>query len=149
MIKSTTAIWIGVGIGIVVGGIFAGCYYYSKYKKKLKEKEIEIKNKTDELLNSKEYIAELTASKVVDWFKENKNSESETDCVILKPTEKTMGGLGYQKDSDIYGDKSLVQMIYDSNNKSPEKIRLIVYDNIDTNLETQIDENNGFMVVTL
>ena len=149
MMKSSTAIILGVGIGVAVSAIGSGCYYYYRHKKQLEEKAELLNRNTEELLNKKEHVNKLNSSDIVEWFKNNVIEGSDISCVVSKPIERVLTGLGCKVDKDIYGDNALIQMLYDTQNKKAVKIRLIEYDNIDTNLETQIDESNGFMVVTL
>ncbi len=146
--KNTTAIIVGVGVGVVISAIGIGCYYYYRYKKKTIEKEKMAEEKTEDLLKRKEHFDKLNSSDIVEWFNDNA-SEAETSCVVARPIKRVLEGLGCKSDKSIYGDNTLIQMIYDGESKKATKIRLIEYDNIDTNLETQIDEKDGFMVVTL
>lgn len=149
VMKNSTAIILGVGIGVAVSTIGIGCYCYYRHKKQLEEKEELLNRNTEELLNKKEHVNKLNSSDIVEWFKNNVIEGSEISCVVSKPIERVLIGLGCKVEKDIYGDNALIQMLYDTQNKKAVKIRLIEYDNIDTNLEAQIDENNGFMVVTL
>ncbi len=149
VMKNSTAIILGVGIGVAVSAIGIGCYCYYRHKKQLEEKEEQLNRKTEDLLNKKEHIDKLNSSDIVEWFKNNVIEGSETSCVVSRPIERVLTGLGCKVDRSIYGDNALIQMIYDTQNKKAVKIRLIEYSNIDTNLEAQIDENDGFMVVTL
>lgn len=149
VMKNSTAIILGVGIGVAVSAIGIGCYCYYRHKKQLEEKEELLNRNTEELLNKKEHVNKLNSSDIVEWFKNNVIEGSEISCVVSKPIERVLIGLGCKVEKDIYGDNALIQMLYDTQNKKAVKIRLIEYDNIDTNLEAQIDENNGFMVVTL
>ncbi len=149
VMKNSTAIILGVGIGVAVSAIGIGCYCYYRHKKQLEEKEEQLNRKTEDLLNKREHVDKLNSSDIVEWFRNNVMEGSEASCVVSRPIERVLTGLGCKVDRSIYGDNSLIQMIYDTQNKKAVKIRLIEYNNIDTNLETQIDENDGFMVVTL
>lgn len=149
MMRNSTAIILGVGIGITMCAIGIGCYCYYRHKKSIEEKEIQLERKTTELLEKKECIERLNSSEIVDWFKNNIDSDAENSCVVSRPIERVLAGLGCRTDKNIYGDNSLIQMIYDTENKQTVKIRLIEFKDIDTNLEAQIDESDGFMVVTL
>ncbi len=149
VMKNSTAIVLGVGIGITISAIGIGCYCYYRHKKTIEEKEAQLERKTAELLSKKECVEKLNSSEIVDWFKNNIDSDAETSCVVSRPIERVLTGLGCKIDKNIYGDNSLIQMIYDTENKQAVKIRLSEYKDIDTNLEAQIDESDGFMVVTL
>ena len=149
VMKNSTAIILGVGIGIAVSAIGIGCYCYYRHKKSIMEEEGQLEKKTADLLSKKEIIDKLNSSEIVDWFENNIVTDREASCVVSRPIERVLTGLGCRIDRSIYGDNSLIQMIYDTENKQAVKIRLIEYKDIDTNLEEQIDENDGFMVVTL
>lgn len=149
VINNSTAIILGVCIGVVISSIGIGCYYYYRRSEKYEETENILNRNTEELLNRKVHIDKLNSSDIVEWFKNNVIEGSETNYVVSRPIERVLTGLGCKVDRKIYGDNTLIQMIYDTESKKAIKIRLIEYNIIETNLETQIDENDGFMVVTL
>lgn len=147
--NESTAVIVGIGLGIVIGAVGVSCYF--SYKRKLKTQEMTNREaiNTEQLLNSSEFFTTIDAQNIVDWFSTNITADGEMSCVVAKPTEKVLTGLGCNSDCSRYGSKTLIQVIYDTEKKQASKIRLIEYDNIETNLEVQIDENDGFMVVTL
>lgn len=147
--KNSTAIWVGVGIGVAISAVGIGCYCYYRNKNTVLDTEDIQSKKTKDLLNSKVFFENLEPSEIVEWFKANVISGDAVNYVVSKPIDRVLTGLGCKIDKDLYGEKILIQMIYDTEKKKAIKIRLIEYANIDTNLEAQIDESNGFMVVTL
>lgn len=149
IMKNSTAICVGVGIGMAISAVGIGCFCYYRKKKTIQDVEEKKIQKTNELLNKKVFFEKLESSEIVEWFKTNVINGEEVSYVVSKPMDRVLTGLGCKAGKDLYGDRALIQMIYDTKKKKAIKIRLIEYANIDTNLETQIDESNGFMVVTL
>ncbi len=149
---------------MVSGGIIVGaaiCYggyrlykHFSVEKKdrdffeeKVKEKE-ESKQKFNELLATQTYVDLLTTSELTKWFKENSGIlKDDIKMIILTPTTSHMKGLGYPGVNELDPEKNILQVFYDNNN-GVIKSRLVNFSNIDTNLEANLIEQEGMIVVT-
>ena len=151
------------GIGVAIGGLaIYGVYRYFKSKdpnneKLRKEAEYEAKVKFEadkqkrfkELLENKSEIDNLTAKDLSGWFKEYKsNFPDNTKMIIAIPTDEVLKGLFYPITEPLDKEKNILQWFYDTDNKKILKIRLVTYQNIDTNFQTHLLENNGMIVVT-
>ena len=153
---------LAIGGGIVVG--VAICYcgyriykYYSAnsnkseediFDKKLKEKEYHAK-KMNDLLSNQVYFELLTAKDLTAWFKENRGKMPENaKMVIVTPTYENMKGLGYLGENDLDVETNVVQVFYDDESGEVYKIRLVNFTDIESNLQAQLIENEGMIVVT-
>lgn len=151
-----------IGIGVAIGGIaFYAVYKFLKSKdpnneKLRKEAEYEAKTKIaeerkkklDELLKTQSSVETLTSKEVSVWFKENKDSFiGNIKMVIAIPTDEVLKGLQYPISEEINKDKNLLQWFYDESNGNVLKIRLISYENIDSNFQAHLLENNGMLVI--
>lgn len=151
------------GIGVVIGGVaIYGVYKYFKSKdpnneKLKKEAEFEAKTKIaeervkrfHELLESKFSVSNLTAKDMSDWFKEYKaNFLTSTKMIIAIPTDDVMKGLKYPTTESLDKDKNLLQWFYDDETGKVLKIRLVTFENIESNFQAHLLENNGMLVVT-
>ena len=134
----------------------ATCGHYLKYRER-KEAEYEAKVKFEgekqrrfkELLDNKTVIENLTAKDLSAWFKEYKNDFSnEPKMIIAIPSDDILKGLLYPITEPLDKEKNILQWFYDTDNKKVLKIRLVSYQNIDTNFQTHLLENNGMIVVT-
>lgn len=151
-----------IGIGVAIGGIaFYAVYKILKSKdpnneKLRKEAEYEAKTKVaeerkrklDELLKTQSSVETLTSKEVSAWFKENKDSFSgNIKMIIAIPTDEILKGLQYPTSEEISKDKNLLQWFYDESNGKVLNIRLITYENIDSNFQAHLLENNGMLVI--
>lgn len=151
-----------IGIGVAIGGIaFYAVYKFLKSKdpnneKLRKEAEYEAKTKIaeerkrklDDLLKTQSSVETLTSKEVSVWFKENKDSfTGNIKMVIAIPTDEVLKGLQYPISEEINKDKNLLQWFYDESNGNVLKIRLICYENIDSNFQSHLLENNGMLVI--
>ncbi|MCR5701154.1 MAG: hypothetical protein K6G76_03295 [Lachnospiraceae bacterium] len=153
---------LAVGSGVIVGA--AICYggycllkYHSKksdlkeddiFAEKIRKKE-EQENKLHELLSRQVHIELLTARELTTWFKDNRNSvPKNAKMIIVTPTFDNMRGLGYYGDYNFDLDTNLVQVFYDDESGEVYKIRLVSFTNIESNLQANLIEQDGMMVVT-
>lgn len=151
-----------IGIGVAIGGIaFYAVFKFLKSKdpnneKLRKEAEYEAKTKLaeerkrklDELLKTQSSVETLTSKDVSVWFKENKDSfTGNIKMIIAIPTDEILKGLQYPTSEEISKDKNLLQWFYDESNGKVLKIRLITYENIDSNFQAHLLENNGMLVI--
>lgn len=95
-----------------------------------------------------EYIAEpLTSKLLVDWFRKNSISmESNVTKVIAFPTKEILNHLGYL-DAEIDERKNLIQYYYDNETNDLLGMRIVRFENIESNLQSKLLEANGFLKV--
>ena len=162
MIKTFLPYGIGFGIGVCIGGVaIYAVYKYLKSKdpnneKLRKEAEYEAKNKIaeeskrklDELLKTQTSVETLNSKEVSAWFKENKDSfTGDIRMIIAIPTDDILKRLQYPTCEEISKEKNLLQWFYDESNGKVLKIRLIIYENIDSNFQARLLENKGMLVI--
>ena len=158
MLKEALAIGGGIVVGVVLcyGGYRLYKYYSEKntskdedvFAEKLKEKEAQAK-KFNELISNQTYVELLTAKELTSWFKENRSTVPENaKMIITKPTQENMKGLGYFGENDLDVDTNIVQVFYDDVSGEVYKIRLVNYTDIESNLQAQLIEQDGMIIVT-
>jgi hypothetical protein len=98
-----------------------------------------------------EYLAgTVNSATIVQWFKSNKSSMDENVTrIIAIPTKELLEHLGYKLDAEFDKDRNLIQFYYDNKTNDVLNWRIIRYENIDSNLQAKLLENNGFLKVTL
>lgn len=150
------------GCGIVVG--VAVCYtgyrlykYYTEkgsvteddvFEKKLGKNELQAK-RFNELISNQTYVEFLTAKELTAWFKDNRSSVPENaKMIILIPTEEHMKGLGYLGENELDENTNIIQVFYNENSGDVYKIRLVSYTDIESNLQANLIEQDGMIVVT-
>lgn len=118
-------------------------FFAEKVQQKAKEKQ-----KFDELLTTQTHVELLTATELTTWFKENKGKyNEETQMLIVTPTIEHMRGLGYPSVNNLDENKNILQLFYDEKVGVVE-CRLVNFSNIETNLEANLIEQEGMIVVT-
>ncbi len=97
-----------------------------------------------------EYITEpLTANILVQWFKNNKASLGENVTrVIAVPTKDLLAHIGYHLDAELDKDKNLMQYYYDNNTNDLLGMRIVRFEDIDTNFQSKLLESQGFLKVS-
>lgn len=138
MWRQTLLVSGGVLLGLVVVGVV-----YELCKNKKSQKRLE------ELIDNQAHVEMLTVKELSKWFKENRHQFSNNaKMVVTYPTEDILKGLGYE--SEVYIDKetNIIQFFYDEATSRAMKIRLINYTEIDSNLQAQLLEQDGMLVVT-
>jgi hypothetical protein len=158
MLKEVLAVGGGIVVGVAI--CYVGYRVYKNYSEKnaqkekdifaekLKEKEAQAKRFSD-LLSSQIYVENLTAKDLTAWFKENRNTVPEdAKMIIITPTEANLKGLGYSADSDLDIDTNVIQVFYNDVTSEVYKNRLVNFTNIESNLQAQLIEQDGMMVVT-
>ena len=94
-----------------------------------------------------EYITEpLTSNNIVQWFKNNKASlEEDVTRVIAIPKKDVLEHIGYHLDAELDESKNLLQ--YYSKNETGDilGLRIIRYENIDSNLQSKLLESQGIL----
>lgn len=145
-----------VGIAICYGGyrLYKYCHAQKAEKdtdvfaQKLKVKE-EQSQKLKDLIANQTYVELLTSNELTGWFKENRGKvNSNAKMIITTPTEDNMRGLGYPAETDLDVDTNIVQLFYDEDAGNVLLVRLVNYTNIDSNLQANLIEQEGMIVVT-
>ena len=94
-----------------------------------------------------EYITEpLSSNILVQWFKNNKASlEDDVTRVIAIPKKDVLEHIGYHLDAELDENKNLLQ--YYSKNETGEilGLRIIRFENIDSNLQSKLLESQGIL----
>lgn len=158
MVKEVLAIGGGIVVGVALcyGGYRLYKYYAEKnvskdkdaFAEKLSEKEAQSK-KLNDLIAGQTYFELLTARDLTAWFKENRSSVPENaKMIIITPTPENMKGLGYFGENDLDVDTNIIQVFYDDVSGKVYKIRLVNYTDIESNLQAQLIEQDGMIVVT-
>lgn len=158
MLKEALAIGGGIVVGVAIcyGGYCLYKYYSEKnaqsdedvFATRLKEKEAQ-SQKFNDLVANQTYIDLLTAKDLTAWFRENRGSVPEkAKMIIVMPTADNMKGLGYYGDNDLDVDTNVIQVFYDAEIGEVYKIRLVNFTDIESNLQAQLMEQDGMIVVT-
>lgn len=161
MIKETVAFGLGFTAGVLAVGIGAGVYYYVKHIDDDREEdevmdslseEAEDKNDTtikfQKLVNDRLFVHLLTPSILTQWFKERKDKLADKlKMVVAYPDEKTLVALGYQSTEELNKERNILQFFYDDEEREAKAIRLVSFDMIDSNLEAELIDNDGLMVI--
>lgn len=158
VLKEVLAIGGGIALGLFICYEVYRFYKHCSKKKtqshedvfvaKLKKKEVQDK-KFNDLVANQTYVELLTAKDLTAWFKENRSSvPGNAKMIIIIPTVDNMKGLGYYGDNDLDADTNVVQIFYDEESSEVYKIRLVNFANIESNLQAQLIEQDGMIVVT-
>lgn len=155
---------IAFGVGVVAGAAicYAGYQYYKKTKTdpttmatatpvsntSLFVQRKSLKN-VKELIARKEYVPTLDAENLNNWFRNNRVEISDAKLMIAFPNDKVLNAVGYSMDDDksVDLDKLVVQSVYNSKNGAVYKLRCIGYDNIDSQLQARLLENDGLVIL--
>lgn len=139
---------LGIGIGVAIG--LAGCYVVYRYSKSKNTTSMKKNLKSSgELISQKEHIATFTSENMINWFHENKGSfDDSIKMVVATPTKEALEGLGYTIDAKLNAKQNILQFFYDDKSSVALKIRLVEYDNIDSNLQAHLLDNDGLIVIS-
>ena len=134
---------IGIGIGVVLSAaIIGGCIVVSKNRKiKLGE------SKNSQFLKSDKIELDFVdAERILPWFDKYENlSEDEKIQMIVDPNGKKAQELHLDDKVEIGSGKCLVQIVL--GNKKILGIRTIQYNEIESNLQATLLEDDGVIVV--
>ena len=137
MLKNIIAGVIGVGLG-------AAIIYFIVSKLTKKEVDNEILNS---LFNEKSDIENLNGSELAKWFKAKMEGKEGNIKMILSYIDKELlAKYGFSLKEDVKTDNVLLQFLYDEDTSKIIENRLIRFTNIDTNLQAQLEENEGLIV---
>ena len=134
---------IGIGIGVVLSAaIIGGCIVASKNRKmKLGE------NSNSRLIKSDKIELEFVdAERILPWFDRFESvSEDDKLQLIVDPSGKKAQELHLEDKVEIGSEKCLVQMVLGE--KRILGIRTIQYNDIESNLQATLIEDDGVIVV--
>ena len=157
------AFGVGVAIGVaVVVGAGVGVYYYRKNKQAAEKKTTneddlfdavleKVKKKNpdfNELINGQSYVQTLTAKDITSWFREYKGViTGKVKMIVAYPTKEALKGIGYENPDELDSKNDVIQFFFDDENNEVKKIRLINFEEIDSNLEAHLLESDGMIVI--
>ncbi len=97
-----------------------------------------------------EVVDEVVTAKLMnEWFKNN--SEAMADDVTRLyafPKKDILDHLGFHISDELDPDKHLIQMFYDSKTRDVLGMRIVRFDEIESNFQAKILENDGVLMVT-
>ena len=137
MVKEIISGMVGIGVGIVI-------IYFIISKSSKKEIDNEV---LDSLFNEKAEIENLNGPELAKWFKNKMDGKKENIKMILSYIDKELlAKYGFTLTKDVKTENVLLQFLYDENSAKIIENRLIRFINIDTNLQAQLEENEGLIV---
>lgn len=137
MVKEIIAGGVGVAVGITI--IY---FIISNLSKKEIDNEV-----LDSLFNEKTEVENLNASELVQWFKTKMEGKKDNIKMILSCIDKSLlAKYGFSLKEDVKSENVLLQFLYDESTEKIIESRLIRFANIDTNLQAQLEENDGLIV---
>lgn len=128
-------------VGVVVG--FAIIYFIiSKLSKKEIDNEV-----LDSLFNEKVEVENLDGKILATWFKEKLECKEGHPKMILSYIDKELlEKYGFTLKEEVKVSNVVLQFLYDEESSKMIESRLIRFSNIDTNLQAQLEENDGLIV---
>lgn len=137
MLKNIIAGVVGVGIGIAIIA-----FIVSKLSKKEIDNEV-----LDSLFDEKSDIENLNGPELAKWFKAKMEGKEGNIKMILSYIDKELlTKYGFSLKEEVKTDNVLLQFLYDEDTAKIIQNRLIRFTNIDTNLQAQLEENEGLIV---
>ena len=138
--------WKNIIAGVIGIGIGAAIIYF--IVSKLTKKEI-YNDVLNSLFNEKSEIENLNGPELAKWFKSKMEGKEGNLKMILSYIDKELlKKYGFTVKEDVKTDNVLLQFIYDEDTSNMIENRLIHFTNIDTNLQAQLEENEGMIVFT-
>ena len=102
----------------------------------------------NELINGQSYVQSLTAKDITAWFREHKGViTGKVKMIVAYPTKETLKGIGYENPDELDSRKNIIQFFFDDENDEIKKIRLINFEEIDSNLDAHLLESDGMIVI--
>lgn len=161
MIEHPIAMGVGIGIGIAIGtaAVYFLYQHHTRYKNNTQEngkyrsskqnQELEEKRQLfSQMVQAKCQIDTLSIKDLTNWFRENRSKYLiSPKMIIAVPTESQLKGLGYFG-VKLDPKKNILQFFYDSSKNKVLQIRVVEYNNIESNLEAQLIEQDGMIVIT-
>lgn len=91
-----------------------------------------------------EFVEKLDGKIISDWFKaKTAKYENEVKLVVAYPNATGLSAFGFNKEQEVSSDNHVIQFVYDVELRYILAFRIIKYKFIDTNLQANIEENNG------
>lgn len=137
MVKEVVSGLVGISIGIAI--IY---FIMSKLNKKEIDNEV-----LDSLFDETVKIDNLNGPVLATWFKDKLNGRDGNIKMILSYLDKDLlAKYGFTLNKSVNTDNMLLQFLYDEDSSKIIDNRLIRFSNIDTNLQAQLEENEGLIV---
>lgn len=94
-----------------------------------------------------EYVDELVTVKLMNaWFRERADAmDDNVTRVYAIPTKEMLDHFGYHLDVELDPDKHLLQCYFDKETKEILGIRIIRYEEIESNFQAKLIENEGYL----
>ena len=163
MVKETLAYGLGAAVGIAI--VVAVIVVVKKKKdqvenEKVAKEEFNSKifadklreNKKKEnlknLVDNQSFVDTLSTKELTTWFKLNKPKYKDAKMLIAVPTPEHLAGLGLPTSADIDEKRSIIQLFYDGEKKEVLEMRMISFEEIDSNFQARIIEEDGMIVIT-
>lgn len=145
---------VGVAVGAVIG---VGIVKVLIDRKKEGEKSlVTVKSQSDGEIKLKDFSSLLQEQLVVEylsgdelskWFKENSELDNHgVNKIIAYPTKDVINGLGYEFNSELDANKSMIQLFYKTEAEEIAKVRFISFSEIDSKLEEML-KKDGMLVI--
>lgn len=129
---------------IIVGVIGVGIIYFVISKLSKKEIDNEV---LDSLFKETSEVENLNGPELAKWFKTKKDGKQGKIKMILSYFDKELlSKYGFSLKEEVQTDNVLFQFLYDEDTSKIIDNRLIRFTNIDTNLQAQLEENEGLIV---
>ncbi len=137
MVKEIISGVVGISVGVAI--IY---FIISKLSKK------EINNEVlDSLFDETVKIDNLNGPILATWFKDKQGGKEGNIKMILSYLDKDLlAKYGFTLNKSVNTDNMLLQFLYDEETSKIIDNRLIRFNNIDTNLQAQLEENEGLIV---
>lgn len=137
MVKEIISSVVGISVGVAI--IY---FIISKLSKKEIDNEV-----LDSLFAEKIEIENLNGPVLAKWFKEKLNGKKGNIKMILSYLDKELlAKYGFTLNKSVNTDNMLLQFLYDEGSSEIIDNRLIRFINIDTNVQAQLEENEGLIV---
>lgn len=137
MVKEIISGVVGISVGVAI------IYFIIRT---LSKKEID-NEVLDSLFAEKSEIENLNGPVLAKWFKEKLNGKQGNIKMILSYLDKELlAKYGFTINKSVNTDNMLLQFLYDEDSSIIIDNRLIRFVNIDTNLQAQLEENEGLIV---
>lgn len=113
---------------------------------KLDKKEIN-NEVLDTLADERTKVQNLDGKIIAKWFREKSEGKSDQLKMVLSYIDTDLLiRYGFSINEDIKIRNILLQFLYDEKTSKMIESRLIRFENIDTNLQAQLEENSGLLV---
>lgn len=101
------------------------------------------------LAEKTEYIEGIVSPKILNqWFKEREDAMSaNVTRIYAVPNANTIAHFGYHFEENIDSEKNLIQCYYETESGDILGFRVVQFENIDSNLQAMLIENNGMLRV--